>query len=270
MKRDNLPILLMTAAIDPRGCGMYSPQEREKQYRHSLAFICRQLKSSSDLFSKVVFLDNSGWDLSDLRNSIPESFRDCFVFCSLPPEDFSPQRGKSYNEMLAMDKIFEIKELFPDETDPLILKVTGRFPILNLRRLAVGLANASHRVSFCVFPQICHFKSPVFRPITWADARCYAIRKSVWVHYLKGAYINNVEGDVYVEDQLDCLFKQHMGELGWDHFHYPPLIVGKQGHKLFYHGLRIPKWIEKPFLLYFWCFDYVVSLIRRNSHIARV
>lgn len=275
MNNPNQPILLMTAAVNPRGCGMFSVETRECQYLHSLAFVCRKLRKHPELFSSVLFCDNSGWNLSRLKNSIPESLRERIHFISFSPEEFDPSRlteynQKSYNEMLMMDKVMEETSSKFNDDNPLFLKVTGRFPILNLVRMAKGLSQANHSVQFCIFPQIAHFKSALFHPVTWADARCFAFRKSVWTSVFQGAYKNNKAGLVYEEDQLDSAFKNHAGEEGWDLFEYPPLTMGKQGHKVFYHGLLIPKWIEPVFLLYFWVLDYLVNLFSPPVKTARL
>lgn len=270
MNLDNLPILLMTAAIDPRGCGMYSPKEREKQYRHSLAYICRRLKTSGDLFSKVVFFDNSGWDLSALKQSIPESLRSHFVFLSFSPSDFDPSRGKSYNEMLAIDKIMSMTESFSNSRDPLFLKVTGRFPVLNIRRLSLGMMNTPWTIQFCCSPIIAHVNSRLFHPIPWIDARCFAFRKSIWCSRFKGLYKNNIPGKIAIENQLHLAYKDNLENQGWNRFRIPPLIVGKQGHTVFYHGILFPKWIEPIALIYLWFLDCCFNIVRRRSEAAMI
>ena len=67
--RPLLPVL-MTASVDTRGMkgALFAASEREKMYvetvRYYLDAICR------DPRQKIVFCDNSGWDLASLREKV--------------------------------------------------------------------------------------------------------------------------------------------------------------------------------------------------------
>ena len=67
---DTLLPVLMTASVDTRGMkgALFAEAEREKMYvetvRYYLDTICR------DPRQKIVFCDNSGWDLASLREKV--------------------------------------------------------------------------------------------------------------------------------------------------------------------------------------------------------
>ncbi len=126
---DKLLPVLMTASVDTRGMAgaRYTAQEREKMYieaiRYYLDTICR------NPCQKIVFCDNSGWDLESLREKVgcPS---DSVEWLSLSPDDFDISRGKGYNEMLLMAQAVARSCFIRDAGG--FFKVTGRYPIYNL------------------------------------------------------------------------------------------------------------------------------------------
>ena len=64
-----LPVL-MTASVDTRGMvgARYAAQEREQMYADALRFYLDNL--CHDPRQKIVFCDNSGWDLASLRAKV--------------------------------------------------------------------------------------------------------------------------------------------------------------------------------------------------------
>lgn len=123
-----LPVL-MTASVDTRGMvgARYTAEEREKMYSEAVRFyldtICR------DPRQKIVFCDNSGWDLASLRTKVGRP-TDAVEWLSLDPADFDISRGKGYNEMILMSQAVE-RSRFIREAGA-FFKVTGRYPVYNL------------------------------------------------------------------------------------------------------------------------------------------
>ena len=96
--RPLLPVL-MTASVDTRGMkgALFAAAEREKMYvetvRYYLDTICR------DPRQKIVFCDNSGWDLASLRAKVGRP-SDAVEWLSLDPNDFDISRGKGYKDVI--------------------------------------------------------------------------------------------------------------------------------------------------------------------------
>lgn len=124
-----LPIL-MTASVSTRGMkgACFSPEERERMYIDTLCFyrdeILRKCKDR-----RIVFVENSGWDLTNIRACV-EGFGDQVEFISLPPAGFDISRGKGYNEILMINATLKVSRFIKEAGA--FLKVTGRYPVYNI------------------------------------------------------------------------------------------------------------------------------------------
>lgn len=131
-----LPIL-MTASVSTRGMkgACFADDERYGMYLQALKWyisICHKWEGI-----KLVFADNSGWDLltfyDDLTKHFDRKVIDSNVeFISLAPELFDITKGKGYNELLLINHAIE-KSTFIKEAGA-FFKVTGRYPIYNVLR----------------------------------------------------------------------------------------------------------------------------------------
>lgn len=129
MYMNKLP-LLMTASVSKRGMvgACFTDEEREKMYRESLMIYEKMLIGGGKTY-KIVFVDNSSWDLSSIKSSVKEN--PSIEFLSLDSEDFDVTKGKGYNELLLINKAVE-KSVFIREAGG-FFKVTGRYPIYNIK-----------------------------------------------------------------------------------------------------------------------------------------
>ena len=97
--------LVMTAAIDPKGMAGLSVNdvsERAGQYLGTLQFY---LENSA--VSKIVFVENSGYDLKEFRELAARYPQKNVEFLSCDLNDYPRQLGKSYGEMRILDFISE-------------------------------------------------------------------------------------------------------------------------------------------------------------------
>ena len=124
-----LPIL-MTASVSTRGMkgACFSDEERERMYVETLRFYKDEVLCK-DAGRKIVFVENSGWDLTRIKTSV-EGFENQVEFISLPIEGFDISKGKGYNEVLMINATLR-KSLFIKATGA-FLKVTGRYPVYNI------------------------------------------------------------------------------------------------------------------------------------------
>lgn len=125
-----LPILL-TASVSTRGMkgACFSDKERENMYIDTLGVYCREILAK-DPKREIVFADNSGWNLTHIRESVPERFRDRIEFISLSPDDFDNSKGKGYNESILMTRAIAKSRAIRERGA--FFKVTGRYPVYNL------------------------------------------------------------------------------------------------------------------------------------------
>lgn len=138
-----LPIL-MTASVSTRGMkgADFTSEAREQMYLETIRFYL----NSTD--AALVFAENSGWDLSKFAKKLEGHELSRVEFISLNPAEYDVSKGKGWNEWLlitqAIDRSCRIKKAGA------FLKVTGRYPILNIKRF-IKESGAAINVKGCVF-----------------------------------------------------------------------------------------------------------------------
>ena len=125
-------LLVMTATVAPPANAQVkrsSPQVRFDDYKRALRFWLRYPHPAAE---RILFLDNSGADLSELRMiaETENSLRRQVEFLSLPVHEIPPGTNYGYTEMQALDEGLAQSNLRPKTTH--MIKVTGRltFPAL--------------------------------------------------------------------------------------------------------------------------------------------
>jgi len=126
---------VMTASIDPKGMKFVpqpDPRERERDYAGTLRFYL----SNFPRVRRIVFAENSGWNLASLT-SIARSLRHGkeLEFISLECNDFPRELGKSYGEMLMLDKVRQRSTLIAKSG--YFAKITGRNYLLNADQIVL-------------------------------------------------------------------------------------------------------------------------------------
>ena len=135
----------MTASVNPRGMAGLSVndlKEREQQYLGTLQFYLQ-----GDAICEIVFIENSGHDLSAFRElsaGYPQK-RVEFISCNL--NGYPRQLGKSYGELLTLDYACDHSALVKEAGG--YFKVTGRFPILNIGKLLTEARRRQPWEFFC-------------------------------------------------------------------------------------------------------------------------
>ena len=127
----SLPIL-MTATVDTRGMAGadFTSEEREGMYLDAIRFYLNTVPDYGR--KRLVFVENSGWDLGRMEEKLGESLRGRVEFLSLDPSGFNIARGKGYNEFLLVSQAVRRSESI--RKAGAFLKVTGRYPIYNIKR----------------------------------------------------------------------------------------------------------------------------------------
>lgn len=132
-------VLLLTACINPNGMPETAIQDsdvRLSQYLTALEFYLH----TTDF--KIVFVENSGYDLSANFQSEISSGR--MEFITFQGNDFDHSLGKGYGESLVIEKALADSKLL--RTHSVIIKVTGRHIVKNINvihRIASRLASSS-------------------------------------------------------------------------------------------------------------------------------
>jgi hypothetical protein len=242
----NKIVLLLTASIDTRGCdnSMFEATERQAQYSNSLDYYISKLSYNGGVFDKIVFCENSGWNLDLLRERSSNLPSGLVEYLELDPSEYLPEKGKSYNEMLMIDQALStLKNLGDNE---LIIKATGRYKIINAIDLISFISHNDDRALFH-----CNYMrevNPLKRKYqkNLVDTRFFAFRKSIWDLHFAGLYTlaGNKLG-VHFETIAYSIAKNNEISTGWyTSFDQPLRIIGIQGHWKYILGHKIPKKYE--------------------------
>jgi hypothetical protein len=167
-----LPPLMLTATIqirtDIRATSRRDIDIRLDDYKTSLG---RWLRNPA--VTSVVFVENSGFDLSDLEG-IARAFPSKHVeFLSFDCPVFNGARGgKSLGEMLCFEYFLAKSEVLKSASS--FLKVTGRYYVPNAESLLRLLADQPDVDVSC----------NLFRNLTWGDSRVFGATKAFLQDYL--------------------------------------------------------------------------------------
>lgn len=123
--------LVMTAAVDPKGMDGLSVTDVKERAGQYLGTFFYYLKHPA--ISDIVFVENSGYDLAEFQKLANEHTEKRVEFLSCDLNDYPREYGKSYGEMLILDYVTEHSDLVRAAGG--FVKVTGRFPILNMDAL---------------------------------------------------------------------------------------------------------------------------------------
>lgn len=194
--------LLLTASVDPRGMksAMFSVEEREKMYMDTLNYYIKYFGRYKKDEYTLVFLENSGWDINNIRKHLISRNNVNVEMISLNPLIFKQEHGKGYNEMLMLDEGVKLSKSICESGA--FFKVTGRFPIYNVRQL---MKECYKRDDFTLIMDF--YDQSFFRKLGFpfkkvgCECRYWGVRLSFYNKYLRGFY-KNLQGDKYIEGEL--------------------------------------------------------------------
>lgn len=120
----------MTASVSTRQMkgACFSDEEREAMYVGAISYYIRHLLGEKG--RRIVFAENSGWNLESIKRKLPAYDERQIEFVSLPVDLFDISKGKGYNELLLINETLR-RSRFIQESGA-FFKVTGRYPIYNL------------------------------------------------------------------------------------------------------------------------------------------
>ena len=240
--------LLMTATIDPKDCpdSRFSVPERQAMYLKAFRFYLRKVVLAWP-HARLLFCENSGADLAPFRALIPESVADRVRLFSAPWQQFTPAKGKTYNEVLLME--MALADLPTDWQADLFFKVTGRYAILNIRAFLRDCFKAGPVLAFYCDQKDHTLWERLGRHWNghWGETRFFAFTLPFWQAHFQGkagrdtrvfeGFIYDLARTLYGRD--DCRFR----------FRQEPFIHGLAGgNSVNLLGHHIPKQLEEPYM----------------------
>jgi len=177
--------LVMTATITPPpdapGLTRTDPQLRHGDYQIALTHYCALL---GDCLDGIVFAENSGSDLTDLRRLAAESTAGPVEFLALDASSNEPAGGRCFGESRILDAVMARSALVAHAmAADVFWKVTGRYRVLNLPSLIHTRPKD--------FDFYCDLRNA---PSPWADMRIMGWTRAGFAHCLEGV------GDLIRED----------------------------------------------------------------------
>jgi hypothetical protein len=209
-------VLLLTATIDPGQTPLVArsdPETRLLDYETALRAWLR-----SEAIDKIVFCENSGYDLSRLED-LAGSVNRCQVeFLSFRGNEGGALRGKGYSELVGMEYALARSTLLSDCR--LVIKCTGRLTIQNAFPLI-------SRIRPLTFDIMCDLR----RCLSFADSRIFAATPDFISNYLlpRRESTNDING-VFFEHALACASASAVADRKlWRPFPVYPDIHGISG-----------------------------------------
>ena len=208
--------LFLTATIDP-GATLFverrDPQTRLNDYMSAL-----DTWLSYAVTRRVVFCENSGFNLSPLVR-LAERHRDCTVeFVSFNGNDAGAVRGKGYSELRLIEHAMSASTVLGDSE--IVFKCTGRLTVRN----AVPLFKAIAASDFDIMCPLAH-------RLTVADSRVFAATPTcIREHLLTRIEMIDDRRQVNVEHALACAAASAVASrMEWRPFPIFPHVVGLSG-----------------------------------------
>jgi hypothetical protein len=208
--------LLLTATIDPGNTLMVArrdPQVRLADYRRAYAFWLQ-----SNAVQKILFCENTDYDLSSIRSIASQNPRCKTEFISFRGNEAGAVQGKGYAEMQIIQHALSASSLL-DSSD-VIVKCTGRLTVRNAAVLFEAMARAQ-------FDVMCTLKNN----LAYADSRFFAgSREFLTVDLFPTIHMIDDNRKIYFEHALACATAHAISrQRTWRPFPRFPLIDGISG-----------------------------------------
>lgn len=130
-------IALITSTIAP-DIGVLSlkrtnVKDRLEDYKKAFSFYCDQLKKG--VFSNIVYVDNSGYDLEEIRKiSIEKNVHSKIEFISYK-SNINVSNSRFYLEINLIEYFYNNSKLMLDNLSCTVWKITGRYLIKNISNI---------------------------------------------------------------------------------------------------------------------------------------
>lgn len=213
---------------------MFSAEDREQMYVSTLNYYI-DLFGKKGIHMEMVFAENSGWNLKTMAEKVHKSEFIKIEYLSFNPNNFDLTKGKSYNELLMMQKAIGKSKTI--QRIGRFVKLTGRFPIINLDKLIRELyRRGGNRLEFFGDCKDHNVYDRFGMKINGhsGESRFYAMSLDFWSRHFLNCYknLNDFEGR-NIEGYLLSLKRETKGQPNviW-RLHTQPHFSGKGGHNI--------------------------------------
>jgi hypothetical protein len=209
--------LLLSATVDVRGIVFMkrdNPRERFEDYRQAL----RRWVARND-FDKLIFVENSGYDISELREIVDQSplSKDSVEFLSFDGQDFPRELGKGYGETLNFQHALDNSEILSE--DDRLIRSNGRYYVENMHVFFEALQPPTE-----VLVDLRQY-------LSYADATLLGGTVDFFRRYIcpYGREVNDSMGHYMEHATARAVHRALADGLVWRPFPEPPSVVGYSG-----------------------------------------
>jgi len=212
-------VMLLTATVDAKNTPFVTrndPKVRLEDYKEAL-----KLWLSNPHTPSIVFAENSGYDLTEIRNIYNTRNRHNITveFISFDDNGYDRTLGKGYGELRIIARALRDCRIIRPNTK--LIKVTGRLYIPNIHSLVQGIRKSPDVDIFCDFR--CN--------LTWADSRVFCASRRFFDNFMISMQqeINDTTGMTY-EHVLGRAAHRCLAEgLRWAMMPCSPIFFGASG-----------------------------------------
>jgi len=204
-------------------------------------------------YNRIVFCENSGADLSFLRELVTADKAGAVEFLSLSPSEFNSRLGKSYNEEKIIDLACDKSRFLAD--DIFFFKVTGRYSILNINHFIKDIRRKLPELDFYCDVKDHHVFSSLglkWRQ-TWCDTRHIGFRVSFWRSHVYGREDELLRGNMVFENQMFALSRQVRDNPRTSHRCRQDIFIdglnGSPGRCMHLLGVPIPERYQRSYFI---------------------
>ena len=210
-----------------------SVKDRLNDYKETFNKWCQ-----NELTDKIIFIENSGYDLSFFNEKAKEFPNKTIEIMSTNHDNaFDKNLGKGYGEFLSLKEIFENSEI--SKNTDYFMKITGRYYIKNFSKIYEEFEKKKSDIQVYIKNNL-----------TYADSHVFGGSKKFFLNYVVPlASKTNDNNGIFIEH---CVAKATLlginDNLSFNHFSTYPDIHGFYGT----NNKKIKNNIFKRIKLFFW------------------
>jgi hypothetical protein len=179
-------ILLLTASIDVKGMSSSSrpdPLVRQNDYAEAVIYYL----THHPRIRRLVFVENSGWPLEQIRGRALANnpFGKQLEFISLDCNDFPREFGKSYGELMLIERCMDVSHMVRDAR--YVVKLTGRNQLVNLTALLRTFTEPLD-AACDVAENLLYEKLRPNCTARWCESRVFLFTRAFFDRHLRGKY----------------------------------------------------------------------------------
>jgi hypothetical protein len=195
----NIALITSTIAPSPDVLSLKSvdSDSRFLQYRAALEFYLNILKYSQYL-DKILYVDNSGYDLSELVLCVDEQgLQEHVEFISYRSDIDSSENGRFFLEINLIDHAFSSSELIKEFPQAMCWKISGRYIINNFEKILRACSKSQGCPAFFNCRNL---------PNRWTDFFLAGFTSDFYSEFIKdrlSLFEGNTNGEVVLRGMLD-------------------------------------------------------------------